>query len=65
MTGYSTGEAGSHVADVLALFREQGEVSRNAVMEQTGLSRSTVNQRLATLVELGLIAPTTGGESTG
>lgn len=38
MTGYSTGEAGSHVADVLALFREQGEVSRNAVMEQTGLS---------------------------
>ncbi|ROP56848.1 MULTISPECIES: ROK family transcriptional regulator [unclassified Rathayibacter] len=65
MTAYPTGETGSHVADVLALFREQGEISRNAVMEQTGLSRSTVNQRLATLVELGLIVPTSGGESTG
>ena len=58
-------EQAAHLADVLALFREHGELSRTAVMEQTGLSRSTVNQRLATLVERGLIMPTSGGAVHG
>ncbi|MBM7389420.1 ROK family transcriptional regulator [Clavibacter phaseoli] len=58
-------EQAAHLADVLALFREHGELSRTAVMERTGLSRSTVNQRLATLVERGLLMPTSGGASTG
>lgn len=55
----------SHVGDVLALFRASGELSRVGVMDETGLSRTTVNQRLATLLEAGLIRAVDGGESTG
>lgn len=55
----------SHISDVLALFREHGELSRTDVIEISGLSRSTVNQRLTSLHEAGLIVPIGGGESTG
>jgi predicted NBD/HSP70 family sugar kinase len=50
---------------VLALFREHGELSRTDVIELSGLSRSTVNHRLATLNGAGLIEAIGGGESTG
>ncbi|MCS5734645.1 ROK family transcriptional regulator [Herbiconiux daphne] len=55
----------THVGEVLALFREHGELSRTDVIEISGLSRSTVNQRLASLHSAGLIEEIGGGESTG
>ncbi len=60
----------SHVANssdssILSLFRAHGELSRTDVIEKSGLSRSTINQRLTELAESGLIVPTVGGESTG
>ncbi|WP_202565767.1 ROK family transcriptional regulator [Agreia sp. COWG] len=55
----------THVGEVLALFREHGELSRTDVIDMSGLSRSTVNQRLAALETAGLIASIGGGESTG
>ena len=58
-------ETGSHISDVLDLFRTHGELSRTEVMDISGLSRSTVNQRLASLLSGGLITPVKGGESTG
>ncbi|MET0714557.1 MAG: winged helix-turn-helix domain-containing protein, partial [Mycetocola sp.] len=58
-------ETGSHISDVLDLFRTRGELSRTEVMEISGLSRSTVNQRLTSLLAGGLITPLSGGESTG
>ncbi|MET0974044.1 ROK family transcriptional regulator [Leifsonia flava] len=58
-------DGGSHASDVLALFREHGELSRTDVIELSGLSRSTVNQRLASLSAAGLLADVGGGESTG
>ncbi|MFD1720580.1 ROK family transcriptional regulator [Amnibacterium endophyticum] len=51
--------------DVLDLFRHRGELSRIDVIDASGLSRSTVNQRLAQLLDVGLIEPIGGGESTG
>lgn len=50
---------------VLDLFREYGELSRNEVIELTGLSRSTINQRLVALVESGLVVALPGGLSSG
>lgn len=58
-------ESGSHASDVLALFREHGALSRTDVISLSGLSRSTVNQRLASLTAAGLLGPLVGGESTG
>ncbi len=58
-------EPSSHIGDVLTLFRDSGELSRVEVIERSGLSRSTVNHRLTTLLETGLIRPVDGGESTG
>jgi predicted NBD/HSP70 family sugar kinase len=58
-------EPPSHVGDVLGLFRHRNELSRVEVIERSGLSRSTVNHRLSTLLETGLIRPVDGGESTG
>lgn len=55
----------SHIGDVLDLFRSRPEMSRVDVIEESGLSRSTVNQRLSALLEVGLIHPIDGGESTG
>ena len=58
-------ETGTHAADILTLFRRGPDLTRSQVISITGLSRSTVNQRLASLLRIGLIAPTEGGESTG
>lgn len=58
-------EIGSHESDVLALFRERGALSRTDVISLSGLSRSTVNHRLASLTAAGLLTPIEGGESTG
>jgi predicted NBD/HSP70 family sugar kinase len=58
-------DAHSHASDVLALFREHTELSRTDVIELSGLSRSTVNQRLTSLSSIGLIEETGAGESTG
>ncbi|MFB2585327.1 ROK family transcriptional regulator [Herbiconiux liukaitaii] len=55
----------THVGEVLALFRAHGELSRTEVIDLSGLSRSTVNQRLAALHGAGLISEIGGGESTG
>ncbi|WP_368498480.1 ROK family protein [Herbiconiux sp. A18JL235] len=55
----------THVGEVLALFREHGELSRTEVIDLSGLSRSTVNQRLGALHDAGLITEIGGGESTG
>lgn len=51
--------------DVLSLFRSLGALSRVDVIERTGLSRSTVNQRLAALERSGLIREVGGAESSG
>ncbi|MCP3424530.1 ROK family transcriptional regulator [Rothia sp. AR01] len=56
---------GSHESDVLALFREHGELSRTELIARCGLSRSTVNHRLTALTTAGLLVPVEGGESTG
>lgn len=53
------------VGTVLDLFRAHRELSRNEVIELTGLSRSTINQRLVALVESGLIVALPGGLSSG
>lgn len=58
-------ETGHQLADVLSLFRQHGELSRADVMDTTGLSRSTVNQRLGALLSAGLIVDVGGGASTG
>lgn len=50
---------------ILALFRIHDELSRTDVIEKSGLSRSTVNQRLTELSDASLIVPVSGGESTG
>lgn len=51
--------------DVLGLFRTAGALSRVDVIGRTGLSRSTVNQRLAALERAGLIHEVGGAESSG
>lgn len=58
-------ESGRQLTDVMTLFRQHGELSRAEVMATTGLSRSTVNQRLAALLGAGLIVEVGGGASTG
>jgi predicted NBD/HSP70 family sugar kinase len=55
----------THVGEILALFRLHGELSRTDVIDLSGLSRSTVNQRLTALESAGLIDEVGGGESTG
>ena len=58
--------AGSAVAmpsDVLALLRAAGPLTRTDVMTRTGLSRSTVNQRLDALLRARLVVP--AGEESG
>ncbi len=55
----------THIGEILALFREHGELSRVDIIETSGLSRSTVNHRLGALHDAGLISAIEGGESTG
>ncbi|RMI09510.1 ROK family transcriptional regulator [Cellulomonas triticagri] len=58
-------QVAGHAAEVLDLFRTLGPLSRIEVIEHTGLSRSTVNQRLAALEGAGLIREIGGAESSG
>src|SRR3954468_18500288 len=50
---------------VLRLIRDGEAVTRAALVEQTGLSRSTVAQRLDALVAHGLVYEAGDSESTG
>ncbi|WP_111646882.1 ROK family transcriptional regulator [Actinoplanes lutulentus] len=53
------------LGDVLQLFRTQPTLTRADVMAQTGLSRSTVNQRLDALLGAALVVPSGEGAPTG
>lgn len=53
------------LGEVLALFRAGPGLTRADVMQQTGLSRSTVNQRLDTLIAAALVVPSGEGSPTG
>ena len=55
----------SGAATVLNLIREQRALTRNALVEVTGLARSTVAQRVDALIAAGLIYEAGGEESTG
>jgi predicted NBD/HSP70 family sugar kinase len=51
--------------DVLSVIRETGGVTRNQLMARTGLSRSTVAQRVDALLAHGLVEELAGTTSTG
>jgi predicted NBD/HSP70 family sugar kinase len=53
------------LGEVLGLFRAQPSLTRTDVMQQTGLSRSTVNQRLDALLAAALVLPSGEGSPTG
>lgn len=60
------GSVASHgLGEILSLFRSKGPLTRGEVMESTGLGRSTVNQRLDTLLSSGLLVPAGESASTG
>ena len=61
----SPSAAAAGLGEVLALFRGRPSLTRADVMEQTGLSRSTVNQRLDALLAAALVAPSGEGSPTG
>src|SRR4051812_33688370 len=50
--------------DVLALIREAGTITRGQLIVRSGLGRSTVSQRIETLLAPGLVREI-GGASTG
>jgi predicted NBD/HSP70 family sugar kinase len=52
----------SAVGEILAMFRAEPSLTRAEVMHRTGLSRTTVNQRLDALLSARLIVP--AGEGT-
>ena len=51
--------------DVLSVIRQSGGITRNQLMAQTGLGRSTVAQRVDALLSRGLILELAGTTSTG
>jgi predicted NBD/HSP70 family sugar kinase len=55
----------SGAGTVLSLIREERAFTRNALVELTGLARSTVAQRVDALIAAGLIYEAGGEESTG
>jgi predicted NBD/HSP70 family sugar kinase len=55
----------SGAGTVLNLIREERAFTRNALVELTGLARSTVAQRVDALIAAGLIYEAGGEESTG
>ncbi|MFI5493740.1 ROK family transcriptional regulator [Actinoplanes sp. NPDC051859] len=59
------GVSAAGLGEVLALFRAQPSLTRADVMQQTGLSRSTVNQRLDALLAAQLVVPGGEGSPTG
>lgn len=59
------GADGGAASEVLTLLRRRGPLSRIELLESTGLARSTVNQRLAGLLEAGLVEAVGSAASTG
>src|SRR5690242_8517436 len=57
--------AATGLGEVLQLFRGRPSLTRADVMQLTGLSRSTVNQRLDALLGAALVVPSGEGSSTG
>ncbi|KUL22421.1 ROK family transcriptional regulator [Actinoplanes awajinensis] len=53
------------LGEVLQLFRGRPSLTRADVMHLTGLSRSTVNQRLDALLSAALVVPSGEGSPTG
>jgi glucokinase-like ROK family protein len=53
------------VRPLIEVIREFGSISRSDLIERTGLSRAVVGHRVADLVERGLVASGSLGESTG
>ncbi len=53
------------LGEVLQLFRGRPSLTRADVMQLTGLSRSTVNQRLDALLSVALVVPSGEGAPTG
>ncbi|MDZ5076155.1 ROK family transcriptional regulator [Nesterenkonia sp. HG001] len=56
---------GTGASDLFQLLRDGVPKSRTELAGLTGLARSTVNDRLSALAQLGLIGPATAGASTG
>ncbi|GAA3050280.1 MULTISPECIES: ROK family transcriptional regulator [Actinomycetes] len=56
---------GTGASDVFQLLRDGVPKSRTELAALTGMARSTVNDRLSALTELGLIGPAADGVSTG
>jgi predicted NBD/HSP70 family sugar kinase len=65
MAGANGGVTSEGLGQILALFRSQGPLTRGEVMNTTGLARSTINQRLDTLLAARLIVPAGESASTG
>jgi predicted NBD/HSP70 family sugar kinase len=65
MAGPNGSVAGQGLGQILALFRSRGPLTRGEVINSTGLARSTINQRLDTLLTAGLIIPAGESASTG
>ena len=61
----STVPSAAGLGEVLGLFRTQRSLTRADVMQLTGLSRSTVNQRLDALLTAALVVPSGEGSPTG
>jgi predicted NBD/HSP70 family sugar kinase len=61
----ATGVSAAGLGEILGLFRAQPSLTRADVMQQTGLSRSTVNQRLDALLAAALVVPSGEGAPTG
>ncbi|MFC7531591.1 ROK family protein [Actinoplanes sp. GCM10030250] len=64
-TSASPVTAGSGLGEVLQLFRGRPSLTRADVMQLTGLSRSTVNQRLDALQAAALVVPSGEESPTG
>jgi predicted NBD/HSP70 family sugar kinase len=65
MAGPDGSTTSQGLGHILALFRSRGPLTRGEVMDSTGLARSTVNQRLDTLLTAGLLVPAGESASTG
>lgn len=53
------------LSDLISMFRREGDLTRSEVMSMTGLSRTTVNQRMDALIAENLLTPIGAARSTG
>ena len=58
-------DGGNTAGDVFALIRERGDVTRTEIGQLTGLSRTAVASRIASLMAVGLVAEREQAPSTG